>query len=277
MTTRNRPNYQIYYLPLTNAGQMDVPAIGTRVAMLGCFTGATVIFSGGAQQLAGGTPTAGTVNVQVGKTLGDGIPFAPGNKLRVDNKFDFLRFSWSAQAGVIAIMAVSDDAEGNGIEFDAPPAVALGNFTLQQGGNVAQVDFNGALQVQLRDVFGGLIGEGDPSSGGLRVDNSTRIGASSVSLNGPAAGATTILAAGSNTNGVTVKAGFTVLGGSAVFLQLCSGATPPTSLTSNPSLLTGFSTFGVLPEDIYLPPGQGLYAWEGSAGAGGMFGTYTVH
>lgn len=296
MTTRNRPNYGIYYLNLTNAGSLDVPAIGTRVAMLGAYNAATIVMAiGGAQELNGGTPTSAIVNVQVGKALGDVIPFSVGNAIRVDNKYDFIRFSWAAQAGVTAVMALSDDAEGNGIEFAAPPSVTLGNIAIQQGGNTAKVNAQGQLEIGIYDPSSGnqvsvssnnlnvnlglqLGGENDPSNGRvLSVYNASRVGSSFAAVNGPPVGATTILAAGSNTNGVTVKAGFTLVGGSSAFIALTTGTVAPTSLTSNEPVLAAFSSTSVLPEDMYLPPGQGLYVWDATAAAGAYFGSYTVH
>ena len=140
MTVRNRPNYQLYLISLTNAGTQDIPAIGTRIAMAGAYLGASVVsIAGGYQEIQGGAPTLATVNVQLGKTPGDPIPFSVGSAVRVDNKFDFVRLSWGAQAGVLAIILVSDDADGNGVEITASPTIAAGNVALVEGGNTAQI------------------------------------------------------------------------------------------------------------------------------------------
>ncbi len=157
MTVRNRPNYQLYLISLTNAGTQDIPAIGTRIAMAGAYLGASVVsIAGGYQEIQGGAPTLATVNVQLGKTPGDPIPFSVGSAVRVDNKFDFVRLSWGAQANVTVVILVSDDADGNGVEITASPTIAAGNVAIVEGGNTAVVNATGQLQVEIIGVGGGF-------------------------------------------------------------------------------------------------------------------------
>ena len=68
MTTRNRPNYGIYYLALTIAGTIELPVVGTRLVMSGALQGATLTFlPGGTQELVGGSAVNALLNVQIGK------------------------------------------------------------------------------------------------------------------------------------------------------------------------------------------------------------------
>jgi hypothetical protein len=274
MTTRNRPNYGIYYLTLTLAGVLDIPAIGTRVAMIGAYNGATITFAaGGGQQLSGGTPSSAIVGVQIGKALGDVLPFSVGNKVRVDNKFDFVRLSWSAQAGVTAIFAISDDAEGNGIEFDAPPSVTLGSLAIVQGGNTATVNGAGALNVDILQIGnnGPSLGQGDPTTtGSLRVYSGSKIGDSFANSNtGAGTTAVQLIAPGANVNGMIVRGNSTLFGtAGANIAVLAIGTVAPTTITSNENLLMAFGTQARLGEDVFIPAGQGLWALASVASGG---------
>lgn len=247
MTTRNRPNYGIYYLPLTVAGAMDVPAIGTRVAMIGAYTGAVVTFApGGAQELSGGTPAAAIVGVQIGKALGDLLPFTVGNKVRVDNKFDFVRFTWAAQSGVTAIIAISDDAEGNGVEFDAAPIVTLGNLSIVQGGNTVSV-------------------EGAGSEGVLVARTQSRVGDSFVNQTGVGTAAIQIVAPGTNVNGVIVRANSVIFAATSQSGVLATGTVAPTTTSSNENICYSIQGQLQLGNDIFVPPGSGLWLLSSAA------------
>src|SRR5712692_9453991 len=136
MSVRNKPNYGIFPIDLTTAGQMDMPIIGTRVAMVTAISGPTYAFVAGTKILAGGTVAPNTIiNVQIGKALGDPVPFSINTKISVDDAFEFVRFSWAAQNGVTAFMLVDDDRAGAGVFIDAPSpilggAVSINNLVL---------------------------------------------------------------------------------------------------------------------------------------------------
>lgn len=89
-----------------------------------------------------------------------------------------------------------------------------------------------------------------------------------------ATGSTTIVAPASNTNGMTVNTA-SLLSGSGVGIY--AGTSAPSSLLSNPGILVGFNNGPglILPEQIYLPAGQGLYVYTAAGGSAAM--TYTIH
>src|SRR5260370_10753813 len=140
MSVRNRPNYGIYILNLTAQGQMDLPIVGTRIAMVTALSGATFANVAGVSVIASGTVAPSTiVNVQIGKALGDPVPFSVNTKVSVDESFEFVRFSWAAQPGVSAVMLVDDDRAGAGVLVDAPSPILGGSVAIQQGGSTAIV------------------------------------------------------------------------------------------------------------------------------------------
>src|SRR5216683_816145 len=111
MSVRNKPNYGIFPIDLTTAGQMDMPIIGTRVAMVTAISGPTYAFVAGTKILAGGT-------------------VAPNTKISVDDAFEFVRFSWAAQNGVTAFMLVDDDRAGAGVFIDSPSPILGGSVSI---------------------------------------------------------------------------------------------------------------------------------------------------
>ncbi len=301
MTTRNRPDYQVYFVNLAVAGTLDIPAIGTRVVMAGAYSGASVIsINGGYQILSGGSPTSAIVNVQIGKTPGDPLPFQVGSSVKVENKFDWIRLQWLAQSGTYAVIVVSDDADGNGVEVVAPPSVTLGSMSLVEGGNTAIVDVNGSLQTSdlmaiALKPWGGpadkISGSNGAASGAVRVmagpvgtNAQTQsnpslntlpqsgaaaapqiqpgsMGASS-SMGNTASGAITIVAPASNVNGIVIRAAALAAGSTATSV-ICGGTSAPSSVTSNPAVLTSYGgALAILPREIFLPAGQGLYVYN---------------
>src|SRR5258708_10474076 len=148
MSVRNKPNYGIYPINLTLAGSMDMPIVGTRIAMVTALSGATFTSVAGVSILAGGTVAPNTiVNVQVGRALGDPVPFSVNTKISVDEAFEFVRFSWAAQNNVTAFMLVDDDRQGAGVFVHAPSPILGGSIAIQQGGNTATVTAAGSLKI----------------------------------------------------------------------------------------------------------------------------------
>jgi hypothetical protein len=267
MTTRNRPNYGIFNLVLTNAGTQEIPVLGTRIVMASALQGATVTFGqGGVQQLSGGTPVNALVNVQLGKSLGDAIPLTVGSKISVANKFDSARLSWAAQAGVVVTLMVSDDADGNGVDVDAPPTVTVGSVSISAAGNTAAVTAGGALKVDASATTQpvSIVGAVNPLPNSKQPNVA---GASFAGSSAGAAGSTTIVAPGSNPNGIIVR--FGLVSGGATASALMTGASAPTTITSNPCILLAEGPAAlsvVLTRDIWVPAGQGLYMFQSSTG-----------
>jgi hypothetical protein len=274
---RNRPNYGIYPLALTNANTQPLTIEGTRIGMIGAFNGTT--------------PVAAVVNVQIGKALGDAIPFTTGTEVVCENKFEALQLSWTAQAGVVAYFIISDDADGNGVHVTAPPTVTAGNLTITQGGNAALVSASGQLETVLFNSNGanslGISSDatalvrqrGGPLTSPSTLTNPAlnslpqsasatqpqvqpgTIGGSFFNANVTASASTTVLAAASNVNGVVVRGCF-LTGASGV--GLFTGTTAPTSLTSNQAVHVTVGASVPLPREIFLPAGQGLWVWCGA-------------
>jgi hypothetical protein len=267
MTTRNRPNYGIFNLVLTNAGTQEIPVLGTRIVMASALQGATVTFGqGGVQQLSGGTPVNALVNVQLGKSLGDAIPLTVGSKISVANKFDSARLSWAAQAGVVVTLMVSDDADGNGVDVDAPPTVTVGSVSISAAGNTAAVTAGGALKVDASATTQpvSIVGAVNPLPNSKQPNVAGASFAGSVS---GAAGSTTVVAPGSNVNGIIVRSA--LVSGGSTEVGLMTGAAAPTSITSNACILLGAGASAVsatLNRDIWVPAGQGLYIYQSAAG-----------
>jgi len=263
---------------------------------------------GGYQTLAGGTPTNAVVNVQIGKTPGDPLPLTVGCSVVVENKFDTLRLQWAVQAGVIAVLVVSDDADGNGVQMVAPPSVTLGSLSIVDGGNTANVDANGSLQAGVflyvaGKNWGGIpdkvSGTNGTASGAVRVMGGPvgtnaaavlnpalnslpqssaaagpqvqpgQLGGSSSQTSSAASGATTIVAAGSNANGLVIR--IAQISNSGQQCAMTAGTSAPSSTTSNQVILSGQggAINALLPREIFLPAGQGLYFY--SAAAGGIY------
>src|SRR5258708_32161722 len=148
MSVRNKPNYGIYPINLTLAGSMDLAIVGPRIALVPALSGATFTQVAGGSILAGGTVAPNTiVNVQVGRALGDPVPFGVNTKISVDESFEFVRFAWAAQNGITAFMLVDDDRQGAGVFVDAPSPILGGSIAIQQGGNTATVTAAGALKI----------------------------------------------------------------------------------------------------------------------------------
>ncbi|HUZ71605.1 MAG TPA: hypothetical protein VMU87_01355 [Stellaceae bacterium] len=302
MTIRNRPDYGVFNILMTAAGTLDIPALGTRVVLAGCYEGASLVsINGGFQELQGGAPVAGQLAVQIGKTPGDPIPFSVGTAVRVANKFDFVRLSWGAQPGIYASVIVSDDADGNGVEATAPPTVVASDATIVEGGNTARVEAAGGLDVTIIDQNGhaaftsgdgwlsvrlvaGLYGAGsfltNPGSNALPLDGAGapiqagEIGTSFYAGVTIPTGATTIIAPGLNVHGVVIRTA--TLEGANIVGVLCAGTAAPTSQTSNPPLFSNGGATALLPAGIFLPAGQGLYVYNPSASNMAAFMTYDI-
>ena len=284
MTIRNRPDYGVFNVLLTNAGTMDIPVLGTRIILSSALEGAALV---NGNTLQGGTPTTAEVNVQIGKALGDPIPFSVGTRVNVSNKFDFIRLTWAAQAGVWATVVISDDADGNGVYVTAAPTVAAGAVSIVEGGNTAKVNADGSLlvggspggeiftdtdHILATRSYGGAIGNSylvtNPplnsvplTTAGIAVQPG-KLG-SSFYAGVPGVGATTIVAAGSNTNGLVVRNAILLVAGgfSNYYGAITAGTSAPTAVTTNPPVLLGSaSNLGPI-TDIFIPAGQGLYMY----------------
>lgn len=293
MTIRNKPDYGIYTFNLTVAGQQDFPIIGSRIAMISA--------------VLSGANVGAIVNVQIGKALGDPIPFTVGSSCHVDNKFDYVRFSWAAQNGVTAIFIVSDDVDGNGVNAVAPPTVTTGSVSITQGGNTALVNASGELTVQLASgaqpaqvgadgaldvrIVGGPVSAinaaavTNPALNGLQQSAATGTpqvqpnnsgGSTFASITVAASGSTTIKAPAANVNGIVVRTAW--IGGlNADQVGLFAGGNPA-SFIANGAILINYGSAGAvgLIREIFLPAGVGLYLYNNSASATSAWLTYDV-
>jgi len=267
MSVRNKPNYGIFPIVLTVAGSMDMPVIGTRIAMVTAISGATFTNVAGVTILAGGTVAPSSiVNVQVGKALGDPIPFSVNTKISVEDAFDFVRFSWAAQPGVTAFMLIDDDRAGAGVFVDAPSPILGGSIAIQQGGNTAIV-------TTTLPQFVGL-------GGALQVDETkapTPLGASFANVVPAAAGVTTFLAAASNTKGCWLRSAF-IYGFSNGTSSLYVDTAAPTGTTdTSKRCILGVArnaqpAFETMAQALFLPAGVGIFAAASAADATGMIG-----
>lgn len=266
MTIRNRPDYGVYYIALTNAGSMDIPCIGTRVMLAAAWSGASLVsLAGGVQSISGGSASAASVNCQIGKALGDAIGMQIGSEVVVENKFDFVRLSWPAQAGIIAELVISDDADGNGVHVHAAPTISLGTLSVVQGGNTLTVNADGSSNDRAVPYV-------------TETQQANRVGDSFSNNLANSTGATTIVAAASNVNGIILR------GNSILTQQTASqnssisiGASAPTSNTSNENLLLvdGIGT-AQLGHDLFIPAGNGLYQFASASATGGWSISYKV-
>lgn len=270
MTTRNRPNYGVFNLPLTvaNFNGLDLPIIGSRVTMIAA--------------VAAGVNVAALVNVAIGKALGDALPFTTGSDVVVGNKFDFVRLTWAAQPGIVATIVISDDVDGNGIHVSAPPTVTAGNLAIVQGGNTAIVTATGRLEVNLagNDSAVALAGGGTlstvqnpalnllPQSGAAAAPQVQPgiMGGSFASSASSANGNTVIVASGSNVNGVVIRRctlTAPVAGGIGLFM----GSVPASLTAQKPIAVQISAAFQFdLAREIFVPPGSGVNCWSGAAG-----------
>ncbi len=247
MSVRNKPNYGIYPINLTLAGSMDMPIVGTRIAMVTALSGATFTSVAGVSILAGGTVAPNTiVNVQVGRALGDPVPFSVNTKISVDEAFEFVRFSWAAQNGVTAFMLVDDDRAGAGVFVDAPSPILGGSIAIQQGGNTAMVTSGGALLTEQQD----------------------REGASFWDLAPGVAGVTQIFAPASNVNGAIIRYARIAIAANA--LELYADTAAPTSVSdATKRIILGDdapNTQVQLAFPTRLAPGVGLWSAAGGVG-----------
>lgn len=275
MSRRDKPNYGIFNIPLDVKGSMDFTMEATRVVMIAAFTTATGAIA----------PTT-IVSVAVGKALGDAIPFQVNTKINVDDAFEFIRLSWTAQPGIVATFLISDDRDGAGISIDSPLGVISGAITITNGSvdaNIAKV--NGVAV----NVGVGASGTGTqrvavssdsfPSNMALNAlpkstagvqQQANQIG-NSTSFSASASGVTTatILASGSNTNGAIIRGASLSAGGSTIS-GFYGGTSAPSTNASNVAQFavasnSGGSTGGTLQRDIYVPAGQGIYLYQGGA------------
>jgi hypothetical protein len=152
MSVRSKPNYGIYVFDLSAAGSRDMPVPGTRVALVTALLGATFINVAGQSIVAGGTvaPSA-LVNVLVGKSLGDPIPFSINTKISVEETFEFLRLSWAAQPGVTAFFMIDDDRGGAGVFVDSPSPILGGAISVNVPGTISPA------QAVVTNVAGGVV------------------------------------------------------------------------------------------------------------------------
>ncbi len=262
MSVRNKPNYQLYALNLGLAngaggtsGYQDIPAIGTRIALVTAISGATFLRNASGEQiLNGGTSVPQPfLSVQIGKAEGDPIPLGPNTKINVDDAFEFCRFTWPVQAGVTAIVLIADDRAGSGIFIDAPASVLGGSIAIQSAGQTAAVEAS----------------SGNYDGNALRVsvsqkgsDALTKLGASkSVGASGSTA-VTTLLAPASNTNGCWLRTAHVSANAAGALTQIyCDTAAPSgTDDTTKAQLLdSGPGGETELPYPVFLPPGVGIF------------------
>lgn len=111
--SNNNPNWQIFAIDLTIAGQQDIPALFSYFRLIDAVNGAGV------------TNLDAIVNVQPRRTGGDAIPMRLNSLVKLPGKTDFIRVSWPAQPGIIAKLFMSDQDNDSGIEVEAPPTKQL--------------------------------------------------------------------------------------------------------------------------------------------------------
>lgn len=104
------PNYQIFKIDLTTAGQMDIPAIYTYLRVVDAYATATGVVSLDAK-----------INVQPRRTGGDHIPMRLNGLVQLPRGSDFARITWAAQPGTTVELFMSDQDRGAGIDVEAPP------------------------------------------------------------------------------------------------------------------------------------------------------------
>jgi hypothetical protein len=261
MSRRDKPNYGIYPINLTNAGQMDMTIEASKIVMVSALTTAGAF-----------APTA-LVTVQIGKALGDAIPVAPNGKISVEDAFEFVRFSWAAQPNIIATFLISDDRNGAGINVDAPVASltvagAITDNVTQFGSNPVQTGTGasglGVPRVTVsNDSFPSNIAlNALPLSGaGAQIQPNVIGSTSSFAASTSGVSSATILAPASNVHGVIIRQASAWAGGNTSGFY--AGTSAPTSFSSNPGILVVSLAAGyqavTLSHDIYLPPGQGVY------------------
>lgn len=130
MSVRNKPNYGLYPIDLSVAGFLDLPVFGTRIAMITALLNPTFTSVAGVRIISGGTVAPSClVNVQIGKALGDPLPFSVNTKINVDDAFEFVRLSWAAQPNTTAFFMIADDRAGAGVFVDAPAAILGGTVS----------------------------------------------------------------------------------------------------------------------------------------------------
>lgn len=269
MSIRNKPNYGIYTLSLNAAGTQDLPILGTRIVFV------TARDAGGVL-----APNA-LVNVLIGRSLGDAIPFSPNTKINVDAAFEYARLTWAAQAGITATFLVADDRDGEGVNVDAPVAslTVAGAIT----DNVTQFANN---PVQ---TGGGASGVGIPritvaNDSGLNPlpngQQANKLGGSFFSNAALTAGAAvTVVTAASNVNGVILRKNGYLFNAGSARVVVTAGTVAPTSATSNACLLmagSGATSAALSSGDLFLPAGQGLYVWADGGATSGAFLNYDV-
>lgn len=103
------PNYQIFKIDLTTAGQQDIPAMFTYFRLIRA-VGASGVVSLDA-----------IVYVQPRRTGGDEIPMQLNGLVQLPAGTDFVRVRWDAQPGVIVSLFMSDQDRNQGIDVEAPP------------------------------------------------------------------------------------------------------------------------------------------------------------
>lgn len=182
---------------------------------------------------------------------------------------------------------------GQGNMTDSRASFTNAQFAIAEGGNTALVSAAGALHTDLEQVGGNAVqtGTGASGNGVPRVTVSTdsvlasqkmlppsnagveqqanKIGGSQYFSN-TLTGASTLVAPSSNTNGIIVRGGSFLSGSSSNYIALCGGTSAPTGLATNPAILTTLAQ-ATLPQDRYIPAGQGLYFYAlGSGAAAGI-------
>lgn len=106
------PNYQIFSIDLTNAGQMDIQALYTYLRMVSAKSGVN-------------TALSALVNVLPRRTGGDAIPMQLNGLVEIPQQSDFVRVSWDAQPGITVKLFMSDEDSDKGIKVEAPPTTQI--------------------------------------------------------------------------------------------------------------------------------------------------------
>ena len=139
-------------------------------------------------------------------------------------------------------------------------------MAIQQGGNTALVTGAGALKVDTGAAVGIFV---QSAIGGNTYTN--KLGGSYASNKAASAGAVTIVAPGSNPNGIVVRSAIVSGPASANVNGLYSGTSAPTTATTNPPIVTvpgAALEVAQLPHDLWVPAGFGLYYWADTAAYG---------
>jgi len=120
-----KPNYVLFPIDLTLAGEKIIRYAGQRFAFVRAEQGSSLALSA-------------KIEISLGDGADDFIPASVNTKIWADTLSYKLR--WEAQAGVTAYILISRAREGDGVDIDAPPSSQI--VVSAASGNLATVADN---------------------------------------------------------------------------------------------------------------------------------------